>query len=70
MAHPNLKDIDLWGMFEDHFKVGFPGAKCAKVSVSFITADNELAEIGITREGFVEKLAEFEDEDREFDCND
>lgn len=58
-----LKSGEIWAVFEEHFAKAFPGGEVAAFSVSIITKDGELAEVGVTREGFVERLEEFDDEE-------
>jgi hypothetical protein len=59
----STNSFNAYWMFEDHFAKTLPGAACVEITVKFITADNELAAVTITREGFVERLEEFEDDE-------
>lgn len=58
-----LSEIDVWEMFQEHFADAFPGGHVLKFTVSIETADGELAQVGVAREGCVDRLAQFENDD-------
>jgi len=37
--------------FEKDFAAALPGAKCVKIEITFLTADDEVAKVGVVREG-------------------
>lgn len=37
--------------FEKDFAAALPGAKCVKITVTFISADDETVRVGVVREG-------------------
>lgn len=56
-------DGSIWDVFAEHFAAAFPGGEVAAFNVSIITKEGELAQVGVTRTGFVERLAVFDDEE-------